>query len=81
MRACARGDDIDDSHIRAGKVAPSDSHRRKMAVEQFRTPRSIQRRGSRDDGWIIDPDDEPIAEDIQGATEDVEGQDDRGNAG
>lgn len=38
VRARARGDDVDDSHIWVGRVTLIDPHRRWMAVKQFRVP-------------------------------------------
>lgn len=59
--AAARGDEIEDSHIREGRVAPTDSHMRGMAAEQFHAPHSIWRRGSRHVvWWAKNPDYEPI---------------------
>lgn len=43
-RARMRGDDVDDSHIRVGRVSPTDSHKRRMAIEQFRALLCIRRR-------------------------------------
>lgn len=55
------------SHIRAGKVAHTGSHTRQLAVDQFRAPRSIRRKGSRPALERM-RDDEPI--DAQTAVQD-----------
>lgn len=37
-----RGGDVEDSHLRAGRVAPTSSHKRRLADQaQFRAPRII----------------------------------------
>lgn len=59
MRTRLRTCDVEDSHPRAGRVAQTNSHWRRMA-EQGRAPHNIQRQGSRDDGWTRDPNDELI---------------------
>lgn len=57
-RARVKGDDIDDSHIRKGRVAPIGSNMRRLAVDQFCAFCSTRRGGSRDAArWTIYLDD------------------------
>lgn len=66
VRAHVRGDNVEDSHLRAGRVARTGSHKRWLVDEQFRVHCNIRRRGSRHVvGGTRDRDNEPIAEDAQ----------------
>lgn len=61
-RAREREDDVENSHLRAWRMAPIDSHKRRLAGEaQFCASHTIRHRGSRCTSvWTRDVDDEPI---------------------
>lgn len=65
-RARAREDDVEDSHIQVGRVALTNSHKRRMTVKKFCVPHSFRRRGSiADDGWTRDHDNETIVASVE----------------
>ncbi|KAL5078463.1 hypothetical protein RYX36_017447 [Vicia faba] len=57
-----KGDVVDDSHLREGRVAPTNSHKRLLANQaQFRAPLTIRHRGSRSaSGQTRDDEDKPV---------------------
>lgn len=59
MKARLRAYDFEDSHLRAGREALIDSHKRRR-VEHRCAPYNIQHRGSIDNKWTRDPYDEPV---------------------
>lgn len=62
-RAHARGDDMEASHIWAGRVISTGSHNRRLAANQFRAPRSTRHRGSiHSTGWTKDDESANIQE-------------------
>lgn len=78
-RVRAREDNVEDQHIRARRVAPSGSHKRRM-THQICISCSIQRRGAKVDRWAKDLADEPngaIVNNVQTTIADLEGQDDK----
>lgn len=62
MRAREREGDVEESHLRSGRVAPTDLHKRRLTDQaQFCAPLTVRHRGSKyATGWTRDDEDKPI---------------------
>lgn len=68
----ARRGNIEDPHLRAAKVNPIDSHRKRLAAYQFHAYCTTLCKGSRAlVGWTRDVGDEPVVEDVQAVVKDT----------
>lgn len=68
----ARQGDVKDLHLREGRVTPIDSHRNRLAKDQFCASYTTHCKGSRAViEWTKDVDDGPVAKDVQALVKDI----------